>query len=61
MEREKNKLLLIDVVHVSKKLVESVVGDDCTRIIVPIELIDENGNLVKYESYSICKKDILLE
>ena len=51
---KKNELDLIQVLTVSKKLLEEYLGENCTTITVPVLLLDENNELKKYTSHCIC-------
>ena len=51
---KKNELDLIQVLVVSKRLLEEYLGESCKTITVPVELLDENNKLKEYTSHCIC-------
>ena len=58
---KKNVLDLMQVLSVSRQLVEASLGEECTSVNVPVVLLDEIGQLQECMSHSICKKSEVFE
>ena len=52
----KNILEFPRVLCACEELVSASLGEECVSVDVPVILLDENNELKKYKSYSICRK-----
>lgn len=51
----KNNIRLIDALSASRQIIETIEGEECKILCVPVEYVEDDGSTRKYISFSICK------
>ena len=56
-KKRKNEVRLIDALSASRQLCEEIDKEENEMVCVPIDLVEDNGDIKRYISLLICKKD----